>query len=107
MKVLNIVPVEMLEVAKTKMIAAVDWSLERWNEEGKVAAQDLEGEEGRIDVDSIIEGEIGRKRGDHAAAGHGNLNVTETQKRMATEIDAVGLHRGDRARGVDGSVALD
>jgi len=31
----------------------------------------------------------------------GNLNVTETQKRMATEIDTVGLHRGDRARGVD------
>ena len=55
MKVLNIVLVEMLEVAKTKMIAAVDWSLERWNEEGKVAAQDMEGEEGRIDVDSIIE----------------------------------------------------
>ena len=58
----NIVPVEMLEKAKTKMIAAVDWSLQRWNEEGKVAAQDIEGEEGHIDVDSIIEGEIGRKR---------------------------------------------
>jgi len=46
MKVVNIVPVKMLENAKTKMIAAVDWSLQRWYEEGKVVAEDMEEEEG-------------------------------------------------------------
>ena len=62
MKVVNIVPVEMLENAKTKMIAAVDWSLQRWYEEGKMSAQDMKEEEGHIEVDSDIECEGISKR---------------------------------------------
>ena len=62
MKVVNIVPVEMLENAKTKMNAAVDWSLQRWYQEGKVASQDMEEEEGHIEMDSNIERERISKR---------------------------------------------
>jgi hypothetical protein len=65
------------------------------------------GANGAAHVDDFGGSQIGRKRGDDAAARHGNLNVTETQKWMATEIDTVGLHRGNRARGVDGGVALN
>ena len=62
MKVVNIVPVEMVEVAKTKMISALDWSLQRWNEERKVNAHDTEEGEGRIDAKVIIECTLRRKR---------------------------------------------
>ena len=55
MKVVNIVPVEMVEVAKTRMISALDWSLQRWNEEGK-------GAERTIDVETIIERAVLRRR---------------------------------------------
>ena len=58
MKVVNIVPVGMVEVAKTRMISALDWSLQRWNEEGKVTEE----EEGRNDVSAIIERTGRRKR---------------------------------------------
>ena len=60
MKVVNIVPAGMLEAAKTKMISALDWSIQRWNEEGKFA--DLHAEERNIDVASIIERAIRRNR---------------------------------------------
>jgi hypothetical protein len=59
MKVVNIVPAGMLEAAKTKMISALDWSIQRWNEEGKFA--DLDAEERNIDVASIIERTIRRR----------------------------------------------
>ena len=61
MKVVNIVPVEMVEVVKTKMISALDWSLQRWNEEGKVVAHDTEEGEGCIDAEAIIERALHRK----------------------------------------------
>src|SRR6266478_5051715 len=66
-----------------------------------------DGADGAADVDDFRGSEIGRERGDHAAARHGNLNVAEIQKRMAAEIDAVGLHYGDCARGVDGGIPLN
>ena len=56
MKVVNIVPVGMLEMARIRMVSAADWSLRRWNEEGSV-----EEEEGRDDVDSIIQRETRSK----------------------------------------------
>src|ERR1700687_260082 len=65
------------------------------------------GADGAAHVDDFGGSEIRRKRGDDAAHRDGTLNVTETQNRMATEIDTVGLHRGDRARGVDGGVSLN
>src|ERR1700674_135392 len=65
------------------------------------------GVDGAADVDDFGGSEIGRERGDDAAARHGNLDVTEIQKRVAAEIDAVGLHRRDRAGGVDGGIALN
>src|SRR5260370_9911559 len=51
--------------------------------------------------------ESGRKRGEHATARHWNLDVAEIQKRMSAKKNAVRLHRGDRAGGIDGRVALD
>src|SRR6266851_8480447 len=66
-----------------------------------------DGADGAANVDDFRGGKIGRKGGDHAAAGHRNLNVAETQKRMAAEIHFVGSHRGDRTRGVDGGIALN
>ena len=62
LKVVNIVPLEMINVARAKMISAFDWSLQRWIKEGNVLAQELEEDEIRIDDDSIIEREIKRKR---------------------------------------------
>src|SRR6266849_6507544 len=56
------------------------------------------GADGAADVDDFGGSEIGRKRGDDTAARHGNLDVTEIQKRMTTEIDAVGLRRRDTLR---------
>src|SRR2546427_13204636 len=66
-----------------------------------------DGTDRAADVDNFRGGKIGRKRGDHAAARHGNLNVAEIQKRMATEINMIGLHRRDRARGIDRGIALN
>src|SRR6266567_3733522 len=62
---------------------------------------------GAAHVDDFGGSEFGRQRGDHPAARHGNLNITETQKRMATEIDTIGLHRGNRTCGVDRGIALN
>lgn len=55
MKVVNIVPAEMVDVAKSKMICALDWNLQRWNEEGNVVDDD------EIDVEAIIERAVRRK----------------------------------------------
>src|SRR5260370_4347792 len=66
-----------------------------------------DGADGAANVDDFRGSKIGRKGGDHAATRHGNLNVAETQKRMAAEIHFVASHRGDRARGVDGGIALN
>src|SRR5258708_30343228 len=63
--------------------------------------------DGAADVDDFRGSKIGRKGGDHAAPRHGNLNVAETQKRMAAEIHFAGLYRGDRTSGVDGGIALN
>src|ERR1700686_3061655 len=58
-------------------------------------------------VDDFGGGQFRGKRGEHAAARHGDLNVAEAEERMATEEYAVGLHGGDGAGGVDRSVALN
>ncbi len=66
-----------------------------------------DGADGAADVDNFCGSKIGRKRGDHAGARHGNLNVPETQKRMTTEIHAIRLHGRHRTSGVDGGIALN
>ena len=53
MKVVHIVPTEMRDVANTKMSCAYDWTLQRWNEEGKNSSQDLEEDERFREVDPI------------------------------------------------------
>ena len=83
MKVVNIVPEEMLKNAKTKMIAAIDWSLQRWYEEGKVHDQDMEEEEGHNEVDSNIE----RKRSKRA-----NDTYEEEDEDKEDVLDPQGQH---------------
>ena len=63
--------------------------------------------DGTADIDDLRRSEIGGKCSDDSAAGHGNRDIAEVHKRVATEIDPVGFDRGDGARGIDGGVALD
>ncbi len=51
MKVVNIVPLELLDVARTKMQSAFDWSLQRWNEEGVVPGDEVREAERLFDSD--------------------------------------------------------
>ena len=51
MKVVNIVPVDVAGQAKAKMFAAVDWSLQRWNEEGRESTDNIEEGDGENEVD--------------------------------------------------------
>ncbi len=81
------------------------WSAEFAGDGGEMIAGDSA--DGAADIDDFGGGEVGGKRGEHTAARHGNLNLAEIQKGMAAEENAVRLHRGDGARGVDGGVALD
>ena len=62
MKVVNIMPLELLEVVRTKMISALDWSLQRWNEEGKATGEEVGEVERHFDSDLIIERETRTKR---------------------------------------------
>ena len=50
-EVVNIVPVDVAGQAKAKMFAAVDWSLERWNEEGRESNDNMEEGDGENEVD--------------------------------------------------------
>src|SRR5713101_7421714 len=63
--------------------------------------------DGAANIDYFRGGEVGRERSDHATARHGKLNVAETQKWVATEINLVGSHRRDCAGGVNGDIALN
>jgi len=65
-----------------------------------------DGADGAADVDDFSGSEVGGERCDDLRASHGELDVAETQKGMAAEIDAVGADGGDSASGTDGSVAL-
>jgi hypothetical protein len=60
MKVVNIVPVGIAENAKTKMFAALDWSIQRWYEEGQELDDNIE--EG--DGDNKMESDIDRPEND-------------------------------------------
>src|SRR5712671_1684292 len=62
--------------------------------------------DGAADIHDFRGSEVGRKRGEHAAAGHWNLNVTEIQKRMPAKKNAIRLYRRDGAGRIDGRVAL-
>src|ERR1700746_365272 len=57
-------------------------------------------------IDDFGRGEIGGKRGEHAATGHRNPHVSEIEKGMTAKKNAVTLYGGNRASGIDGRVAL-
>src|SRR6267378_4044148 len=61
--------------------------------------------DGAADIHDFRGSKIGRERGEHAAARHRNLNVTEIQKRMPAKKNAVRLYRGDGAGRINGRVA--
>src|SRR5258708_6487662 len=64
------------------------------------------GADGASDIHDFCGSEVGRKRGEHAAARHRNLDVAEIQKRMPAKKNAVCLHCGYGTGGIDGRVAL-
>src|SRR6266849_4510132 len=65
-----------------------------------------DGADGAADIHDFRGSEVRRKRGEHVAARHRNLYVAEIQKRMSAKKNAVRLHCGDSAGGIDGRVAL-
>lgn len=62
MKVVNIVPEALLDLATTKTFCAIDWSLQRWNEEGKKVSHDMVEEEGLMDIEDIAHRDMRSKR---------------------------------------------
>ena len=62
MKVVNIVPLDVLDTARDKMLAAADWSMQRWSEEGKASDDDIEDDDVGHEVDSDIDREMRSKR---------------------------------------------
>ena len=62
MKVVNVVPIEKLDLARAKMVSALDWSLQRWIEEGNVNSEEFEEEEIRTDDYTLVQREVRRKR---------------------------------------------
>src|SRR5882762_7527780 len=62
--------------------------------------------DGAADIHDFGGSEVGGKRGEHAAAGHRNLDVAEIQKRMPAKKNAVRLHCGYGTRGIYRRVAL-
>src|SRR6266481_932709 len=62
--------------------------------------------DGAADIHDFRGSEVGGKRGEHAAAGHRNLDVAEIQKRMSAKKNAVRLYRRDCAGGIYRRVAL-
>src|SRR5437660_8520352 len=50
-----------------------------------------DGADGAADIHDFRGSEVGRKSGEHAAAGHRNLNVAKIQKRMSAKKNAVRL----------------
>src|SRR5712672_4315820 len=71
---------------------------------GEMVAGD--GADGASDIHDFCGSEVGRKRGEHAAARHRNLDVAEIQKRMPAKKNAIRLYRRDGAGRIDGRVAL-
>src|SRR6266404_1431700 len=71
---------------------------------GEMVAGD--GADRAADVHYFRGSEVGRKRGEHAAARHWNLDVAEIQKWMSAKKNAIRLHRGYGTGGIDGRVAL-
>src|SRR5712671_5028225 len=65
-------------------------SAELASDSGQMVAGD--GADGASDIHDFGGSEVGRKRGEHAAARHRNLNVAKIQKRMSAKKNAVRLH---------------
>src|SRR5712671_7812849 len=76
---------------------------EQGRELGMVAG---DGADGAADIHDFCGSEVGRKRGEHAAARHRNLDVAEIQERMPAKKNAVRLHCGYGTGGIYRRVAL-
>src|SRR6267378_5888182 len=74
-------------------------SAEPAGDSGQMVAGD--GADGAADIHDFRGSEVGRKRGEHAAARHRNLHVSEIQKRMPAKKNAIGLYCGNSAGGID------
>src|SRR6267378_266439 len=79
-------------------------SAEPAGDRGEMVAGDSA--DGASDIHDFCGSEVGRKRGEHAASRHRNLDVTEIQKRMPAKKNAVRLHRGYGTGGIYRRVAL-
>src|SRR5882672_4456822 len=62
--------------------------------------------DGAADIHDFCGSKVGRKRGEHAAARHRNLDVAEIQKRMPAKKNAVRFHCGYGTGGIYRRVAL-
>src|SRR6266403_2389202 len=71
---------------------------------GEMVAGD--GADGSPDIHDFRGSEVGRKRGEHAAAGHRNLDVAEIQEWMPAKKNAVRLYCGYGTGGIYRRVAL-
>src|SRR6266852_6491987 len=71
---------------------------------GQMVASD--GADGAANIYDFRGSEVRGKRSKHVAARHRNLYVAEIQERMSAKKNAVRLHCGDGAGGIDGRVAL-
>src|SRR6266403_4109742 len=80
------------------------WSAEPAGDSGQMVAGD--GADGAADVHDFRGSEVGRKRGEHAAAGHRNLDVAEIQEWMPAKKNAVRLYCGYGTGGIYRRVAL-
>jgi hypothetical protein len=58
MKVVNIVPMDLVDTAKDKMFVAIDWSLQRWNEEGRHSDDNIEEGDGDDELEEDIDREM-------------------------------------------------
>lgn len=65
MRVVNIVPEDVVDNAKAKMFAAADWSLQRWYEEGRESDSNNDEGEGDNDMDSDVERERANRAADN------------------------------------------
>jgi hypothetical protein len=81
MKVVNIVPEDTAEHAKEQVFAAIDWSLQRWYEEGRESEDDVE--EGDGDNDNDVEDDIARERGRRLA----NVTIQEEEEEEEDDED--------------------
>ena len=92
MKVVNIVPVDVAGQAKAKIFAAVDWSLQRWNEEGRESDDNTEEGDGEIEVDLPGIGTYEEEEDEEEDEVDDNDEDVRDRGEQDTEEDAIAIH---------------